>query len=258
MTAENTPSVHNAVPSDPARAGRRLLRTAVKGTLATLDHETGHPYASLVLVATEPDGTPVLLLSALARHTKNLNKDPRTSLLLDGTGSRQEPLTGDRLTLIGELRPSSSPTARRRFVARHPSASDYAGFGDFSIYALGVSSGHFIGGFGRIHTIEASALLTDTADAQALIDAEPDIVAHMNADHADAVMLYATVLAESAAGDPATTWRMSGIDPEGVDLLQCTSAVRVEFPNCIRSPGEARQMLVELAKRARARRQGDA
>ena len=139
------------------------MRTAVKGALGTIDHETGHPYASLVLVATEPDGTPVLLLSTLARHTKNLGKDPRASLLLDGTGDRGEPLTGDRLTLIGEVRPSSSPTARRRFIARHPSAGDYAGFGDFSVYTLEVAGGHFIGGFGRIFTIEAPALLTRNA-----------------------------------------------------------------------------------------------
>ena len=115
------------------------MRTAVKGALGTIDHETGHPYASLVLVATEPDGTPVLLLSTLARHTKNLGKDPRASLLLDGTGDLGEPLTGDRLTLIGEVRPSSSPTALRRFIARHPSAGDYAGFGDFSVYTLEVA-----------------------------------------------------------------------------------------------------------------------
>jgi putative heme iron utilization protein len=241
--------------TEQALAGRRLMRTAVKGTLATLDHETGHPYASLVLVATEPDGSSVLLLSTLARHTRNLNKDPRASLLLDGTGERKEPLTGDRLTLIGEARPSSSASARRRFIARHPSAGDYAGFGDFSIYTLGLSSGHFIGGFGRIYSVEASALLTSTEGAQTLITAEPDIIAHMNTDHADAVALYATELAGCPAGDPATPWRMSGIDPDGADLLQCTRAARIEFPDRILSPAQARQTLVGLVQQARSRRQ---
>jgi putative heme iron utilization protein len=151
MTVEKAPSAHNPKGTGPkgtgpkateqAQAGRRLMRTAVKGALGTIDHETGHPYASLVLVATEPDGTPVLLLSTLARHTKNLGKDPRASLLLDGTGDRGELLTGDRLTLIGEARPGSSPTALRRFISRHPSAGDYAGFGDFSVYTLRVSGG---------------------------------------------------------------------------------------------------------------------
>jgi putative heme iron utilization protein len=258
MTVEKAPSVHNPRTTEQAQAGRHLMRTAVKGALGTIDHESGHPYASLVLVAAEPDGTPVLLLSTLARHTKNLGKDPRASLLLDGTGDRAEPLTGDRLTLIGEVRPSSSPTALRRFIARHPSAGDYAGFGDFSVYTLEVSGGHFIGGFGRIFTIEAPALLTETQGAQSLIDAEPDIVAHMNVDHSDAVALYATVLAGHAAGDPATPWRMSGIDPDGADLLQCTNAARIEFPNRIGSPAEARRTLVELVQQSRARQQARA
>ena len=255
MTVEKAPSDRIPVRTEQAQAGRRLMRTAIKGALGTIDHETGHPYASLVLVATEPDGTPVLLLSTLARHTKNLGKDPRASLLLDGTGDRGEPLTGDRLTLMGEVRPSTSPTALRRFIARHPSAGDYAGFGDFSVYTLEVAGGHFIGGFGRIFAIEAPALLTQTQDAQSLIDAEPDIVAHMNADHRDAVALYATELAGCAADDPATPWRMSGIDPDGADLLQCTNAARVEFPNRIASPGEARRTLVELVQQARTRQQ---
>jgi heme iron utilization protein len=258
MTVEKAPSDRIPVRTEQAKAGRRLMRTAVKGALGTIDHDTGHPYASLVLVATEPDGTPVLLLSTLARHTKNLGKDPRASLLLDGTGDRAEPLTGDRLTLIGEVGPSSSPIARRRFIARHPSADDYAGFGDFSVYTLRVSGGHFIGGFGRIFAIEAPALLTDTQGAQTLIDAEPDIVVHMNTDHADAVALYAMELAGCAAGDPATPWRMSGIDPDGADLLQCTNAARIEFPNRIGSPGEARQRLVELVQQARAKQRARA
>ena len=213
------------------------MRTAVKGSLGTLDHESGHPYASLVLVATEPDGTPVLLLSTLARHTKNLGKDPRASLLLDGTGDLGEPLTGDRLTLIGEVRPSSSPTALRRFIARHPSADDYAGFGDFSVYTLEVAGGHFIGGFGRIcHDRGAGPAHANAGCPESLIDAEPDIIAHMNVDHSDAVALYATELAGCAAGDPATPWRMSGIDPDGADLLQCTNAARIEFPNPMARP----------------------
>ncbi len=91
-----------------------------------------------------------------------------------------------------------------------------------------------------------------------MIDAEPDIIAHMNADHSDAVALYATELAGCAAGDPATPWRMSGIDPDGADLLQCTNAARIEFPNRIGSPGEARQTLVELVQQARAKQQARA
>ena len=141
----------------PSRPRHRasLIRTALKASLATLDRATGHPYASLILVATEPDGAPVFLISRLALHTRNLEKDPRASLLIDGTGGLGDPLTGGRLTLMGEARPSASPTALRRFLARHPSAEGYAGFADFSIYALEVASGHYIGGFGRIVDLAA-------------------------------------------------------------------------------------------------------
>src|ERR1043166_6208788 len=165
MPVDESPPGQPAKPAEPAPAARRLIRTALKASLATLDRDTGHPYASLILVATEPDGTPVFLISRLALHTRNLEKDPRASLLIDGTGGLGDPLTGGRLTLMGEARPSDSPTARRRFLARHPSAEGYAGFADFSIYALVVASGHYIGGVGRNVRLAPGGLTTDTGRA---------------------------------------------------------------------------------------------
>jgi putative heme iron utilization protein len=251
MPVDESPSAGSAQPTDTARAARRLVRTALKGALATLDRETGHPYASLILVATDPGGAPLFLISRLALHTRNLEKDQRASVLVDGTGGLGDPLTGGRLTLTGWARPSASPAALRRFLARHPSAEGYAGFADFSTYRLEVSGGHYIGGFGRIVDLAPAALLTDVADAHALIEAEPGIVAHMNNDHADAVALYATALAGAEPGD----WRMSGIDPDGADLLHCTSAARIDFPSRVRTPGEARAMLVSQMQQARALQQ---
>jgi putative heme iron utilization protein len=248
--AEPRPSPR-AEPTDAAAAARRLVRTARKGSLATLDRDTGHPYASLVLVATEPDGAPTLLISALALHTKNLAKDQRASLLIDGTGGLDEPLTGGRVTLVGTVRRSDSASARARFLARHPSAAGYAGFPDFAFNALACERAHYVGGFGRIVDLAPASLLSETADAHALIEAEAGILAHMNADHADAVALYATVLGKGLAG----AWRMCGIDPDGADLLHCTSpdaAVRIDFPERVLTPGDARNMLVALVKQARA------
>jgi heme oxygenase (biliverdin-IX-beta and delta-forming) len=244
MSVDNAPSTP---PEEPAVSARRLVRTALKGSLATLDHETGHPYASLVLVATEPDGAPIFLISNLALHTRNLQRDPRASVLIDGTGDLGDPLSGGRVTLTGEARSTDSATALRRFLARHPSAEGYAGFTDFAVYQLRPSSGHYIGGFGRIVDIKAESLLTDLAGASALIEAEAGIVEHMNSDHADAVALYATELAGCAPG----AWRMSGIDPGGLDLLHRTMAARVDFPTRICGPGEARSALVGLASKAR-------
>jgi len=254
MPVDNTPSAKPSEADTTAQVARRLVRTAFKGALATLDRETGHPYASLILVATEPDGAPVFLISRLALHTRNLQKDPRASVLIDGTGGLGDPLTGGRLTLRGEARPSTSSTALRRFLARHPSAEGYAGFADFSAYVMDVSGGHYIGGFGRIVDLSPAALLTGTDDARPLIEAEPDIIAHMNADHADAVALYATVLAGAEAGE----WRMSGIDPDGADLLHRTSPARLEFPIRVCTPAEARAMLASQVQQARARQQSAA
>lgn len=248
MSADRSASARASATDEPAQASRRLMRTALKGALATLDRETGHPYASLILLATEPSGAPVFLISRLALHTRNLEQDPRASILIDGTGDLGDPLTGGRLTVSGVARPSTSSTALRRFLARHPSAEGYAQFADFSVYELEVARGHYIGGFGKIVDLAPAALLTNVADSSAVIEAEPDIVAHMNADHADAVALYATKL----AGRPAGTWRMSGVDPEGFDLLHCTSAVRIDFHERVRTPGEARKALVSLVQQARA------
>src|SRR5712671_1128364 len=128
MAADPSAPARATAADEPARASRRLVRTALKGALATLDRETGHPYASLILLATEPSGAPTFLISRLALHTRNLEKDPRASILIDGTGDLGDPLTGGRLTLTGAARPSNSPTALRRFLARHPSAEGYARF----------------------------------------------------------------------------------------------------------------------------------
>jgi heme iron utilization protein len=224
------------------------MRLARKGTLATLDHRhPGHPYASLVLIATEPDGTPVTLISGLALHTRNLAQDARASLLIEDAGNVGDPLSGGRLTLRGHLRPSVSGTALRRFLARHPSAEAYAALPDFQAFHFEIAGGHYIGGFARIVDLAAAALVTDIAEAAELIAAERDIVAHMNADHADAVALYATEIAKCPPGE----WRMSGIDPDGVDLLHRSNSARVEFAAPVRNPNEARLALVALARQAR-------
>ena len=251
MSVDNSRPPPAAGGEAPGPAVRRLVRTALKGALATLDADRGDPYASLVLVATEPDGTPIMLLSRLARHTRNLERDARASLLIDGTGGLGDPMTGGRLTLIGRAERSASATALRRFLARHPAAEAYAAFPDFSVFALEVASAHYIGGFGRIVDLEAAALATGLAGAAQLVEAEPGIVEHMNTDHADAVALYASELAGCAPGQ----WRMTGIDPDGIDLLHCTMAARIELPSRVRTPGEARKALVDLAGRARAVRQ---
>jgi putative heme iron utilization protein len=145
--------------SSPAAAARRLMRAQGRAVLATAMAEGGHPYASLVLVAPDGDGSPLLLISRLAQHTRNLAADPRASLFFDGTVGLAQPLEGERLTLLGLAAESADPGHRRRYLERHPEAAFYAGFKDFGVWRLAVERGHLVAGFGRIHWIEAAALL---------------------------------------------------------------------------------------------------
>lgn len=230
--------------AEPARIARRLLRSEQRGSLAT--SMLGAPYASLVLITADLDAGPVLLLSDLAQHSRNIAFDPRVSLLFDGTAGYQDPLTGPRLTIIGQAGAVEDPRLLARFTAHHPASAGYSGFADFRLYRVAVAGGHLVAGFGRIHRLDSRDLLL-AADAAALAAAEPEILKHMNEDHADAIGAYARrLLARSGTG-----WQMTGIDPEGADLRRDGETARLDFPSLVLSPEAARSVLVELATRAR-------
>lgn len=234
----------------PDRVVRRLLRSALKGALATLDRSSGHPYASLVTVATDAAGEPLLLISRLALHTRNLEQDARASLLVDASGEDGDPLAGGRVSVVGRaerIEPGADAAERRRFLARHPAAEGYAGFADFSFWRLVVERAHYVGGFGRIVPLAREDVVLDLAGRDRLLAAEDEILAHMNADHADALALYATRLLGAAPGD----WRMTGIDPEGLDLVAGGRSLRLDFDAPIAAPAEARIALAALARAAR-------
>ena len=135
---------------------------------------------------------------------------------------------------------------KRRFLARHPEASFYADFPDFAFWRLAVEGAHYIGGFGRIFDLSPGDLL-QTEGAKRLVGAEADIVEHMNSHHADAVELYAR-----AVGASPGRWRMTGIDPEGCDIVLDGAARRIRFAVPVRTPAEARKELVGLAAGARS------
>jgi len=239
--------VDESTPFSPLPAARRVLRLAATGGLATLD-AGGAPFGSLVTTATTAPGEPILLLSRLAVHTKNLERDRRASLLLvEPGGEAGDPLAGARLSVSGAVAEDGDPAVRRRFLARHQEASAYADFGDFAFYRLRVREAHLVAGFGRIVTLTAAELLADCTDAAGLLDAEESAVAHMNADHADALALYATRLCGMADG----AWTATGLDPHGLDLRAGTGRARLEFPKEVRTPGELRATLIELTKEAR-------
>lgn len=234
----------------PAETVRGLLRGVDRATLATLQHPdsdgpAGWPYASLVMMAVDHDAAPVLLISTLAEHTRNLMTDPRASLLLDGTSGLDEPLTGARATVMGRLARSDETRHRARYLARHPSAAMYAGFGDFSVWRMQVERAHLVAGFGRIHWLDGAEVLGRSG--LALETREADVVDHMNADHGDAIALYARVL----LGLDGEGWTMTGVDADGADLRLGGRIARLPFDKPVDDAESARVELVRLVKRAR-------
>jgi heme iron utilization protein len=217
---------------NPRRAAKQLLREGRSGALATLMPGSGDPYCSLVNVATAADGAPLLLISTLAVHTKNILADARVSLMLDER-KEGDPLEGARVMLMGRAAAADDPAVRRRYLARHPEAEIFASFGDFAFYKIELSGAHLVAGFGRIVDLNPADVLTDVSNASELVAAEPDILAHMNTDHADTCRLYATRLLGAADGD----WRCAGCDPEGIELQCGRRALRLFFPQRIISPG---------------------
>jgi heme oxygenase (biliverdin-IX-beta and delta-forming) len=248
-TPENATAPPDFVPLDVAKSLLRVTRT---GTLATLDRNSGYPFASLVNVATDADGSPLILVSKLSTHTANLEVDGRTSLLLAEFG-KGDALAHPRLTVLGSMTQVARDGAddarvRRRFLACHPKSELYAGFGDFAFWRMAVVSAHLNGGFARAADLTAADVLTNIADAGALVEAEADAITHMNADHAEACRLYATKL----LGAPDGRWICVGIDPDGLDLQQGQTALRLAFPQRVTGPGPLRAVLKQLAEQARA------
>jgi len=232
---------------EPKSAAKKLLREGRSAALASLMPQSGDPYCSLVNVATAADGAPLLLISRLAVHTKNLIADPRASLMIDERKAG-DPLQDARVMLMGTATPTDDPDVRRRYLERQPEAEMFVGFADFAFYRMALTSAHLVAGFGRIVDLKPSDVLTPIDDAAELTAAEPDILAHMNADHADTCRLYATRLLGAADG----AWRCVGCDPEGLELQLDRTALRLPFPQRIRTPGVLRQMLKQLADQARA------
>lgn len=234
-------------PAEGIALSKRILRIVRAGALATLDRGTGAPFASLVSVATDLDGSPLLLMSRLAAHTLNLEADPRASLLL-AQGGKGDPLAHPRLTVIGEVRRSAEPRIRARFLARHPKAGLYADFPDFSFWRLEMTAGHLNGGFARAMTLTGDDLRTSLDGAEAIAEIEAGAVEHMNEDHREALALYAGKLAGAPAGD----WRTTGIDPEGIDLAAGDLTARATFPERVTDAGGLRRILKRMADEARA------
>jgi len=237
---------------DAAATARRVLRSVPMAALATLARDRGGwPYASLVACAVGQDGTPVLLLSELSDHTRNLHVDARASLLFDNTAGIAERMAGERLTLMGRLAPvgeEDRPALRARYLARHPGASRYEGFGDFAYWTMRVDEAHLIGGFARARWLAGDDVVGAPMASAALAEAEAGILEHMNTDHGDAIDVYANHL----AGRGGQGWRLTGVDRDGIDLRRGGETARITFDAPVDDPTAAREALIALVTRARA------
>lgn len=236
----------------PARAlATDLLRNTPTGALGSLDPSDGTPLTSLCTIATDVNGCPIILISTLSAHTQALSADQRCSVLLSRPGAG-DPLAHPRITVVcrAEFLAHESDDAQRaarRFLSRHEKARLYASFGDFQFVRLNVQRASLNGGFGKAYELNHTDLLCAQPLCDEFAQAEPDVLEHMNNDHADAIKNYATGL----AGQESGAWRMTGIDPTGVDLGYGQLTSRVAFDSPLTSVDAIRPALVALAKRAK-------
>lgn len=154
-----------------------------------------------------------------------------------GEAPAANPQTAPRLTVTGEAVPITDPALHGRWVARHPYAAFYAGLGDFRLFRLRPESGQFIGGFASAHRLRQAELTPDPAAVRAVAAAETAIIAHINAEHPDAL--------ERLAGSPG--WRMSAVDVDGCDLLRQETVRRLAWSGPVSDPGAVRAELARLA-----------
>ncbi len=239
---------------------RRLMRSERTAMMATrglppqfsdrYDGESDDwPYASLVEVACDHDGCPILLLSELAVHTSNISRDARISLLFNSTRDTVSPLTQTRLTVSGIASKTDEPRHRSRFLARHPEASDYAGFTDFNFWHVAPMGVHVIIGFGRIFSIPDKKFLIEPILAAQFSEISDGIIKHMNGEHGDAVDL----IANNLLGCSGTGWQVSCCDPEGMDLRRKDEIARLEFGLSVFDSDAVRAVLIKMTQLARSK-----
>lgn len=238
--------------ADAIRLAKTMIRGARFGALAAIEPATGAPLASRVGVATDSDGAPLILVSMLSAHTGAILADPRCSLLV-GEPGKGDPLAHPRTTLVCRalrLERGSAEHARaeRRYLNRNPKARLYAGLGDFSIFRLEPERASLNGGFGKAYLLDRADLISSGPVVEELAAGEQSALDHMNADHLDAIAVYARHFAK-VEGDG---WVATGFDAEGMDLASGDAVCRVFFPKPLKAAHELRPTLVDMAKAGRA------
>ena len=254
MTSDKKKVVLRQTDAEGIDLAKRLLRQSTYASLATLERDSGHPLASRVTVATNIDGTPIILISELSSHTPALKNDPRCSLLVGEMGSG-DPLADPRITLICSAKhldrqSEEGQRAKKRFLRRHNTAAIYADFGDFHFFKLEVERANLNGGFAKAYALKADDfVLNDDALCAAFADVEEGVIEHMNEDHQKAIAHYAkTEAPDLVASNTEAVWLITGIDPDGIDLKANDIALRIPFADAPIKADDIRAVLVNMAK----------
>jgi len=235
----------------PAEEARTLLAATNVATLATLSDDGG-PWGSMVTYAALPGGAPVLCVSQLAEHGRNLARDPRASLVVVDPAPVTDPLAAGRVTLAGTaVRPEGEDhaAARAAYLDAVASGKYYIDYTDFSLYVLRVERVRWVGGYGRMSSADGAGYASAQADP---VGNAAGAVAHLNDDHADALL----AMAQGLGGYPdATSARCAAADRYGLDLVletpRGTAPARVGFAAPVTEPAGLRGATVELTRRAR-------
>ena len=240
------PPTEPQAPDASVEIVRRLIRCAGRGVLSTrLAEGDGWPYGSLVLIGVDHDLSPILLLSDLAEHTRNIAADPRASLLIDGTVGHDDPLSAPRVALMGRVARIEDRSATARYIAHHPAATLYVGFADFHFFRLTIERAHLVAGFGRIRWLEADGIRPPLPAE--LIRDERKLIDGLNQDAGLVRRLALKAGAETDAG-----WKIAGVDRDGLDLCQRGKLLRIWFDRPASTTDEALAAL-DLALRPAAR-----
>jgi heme iron utilization protein len=234
-----------------AERARTLVSVARIGSLSTHSRKfAGFPFGSMMPYAADDLGRPIFFISTMAMHTQNLHQDARASLLITQPDSSGDPLGAARVTLLGASAEVPAEEVRDLYLSRYENAKYWQEYTDFAYHRLEVSSVYFIGGFGVMGWVPAEEYTSARPDP--LAETSPEIIRHMNADHAEALLL----IARRFAGEAATEASMTAVDRLGFHLRLKTGdrvhGRRVAFLREAGNQDEARAVLVEMVREARS------
>lgn len=226
---KDQPSPIRETDDEARKLARVLLRSARYAAIAVLDPENGFPLASRVLLATDIDGTPVILVSGLSAHTKALARDPRASLLT-GEPGKGDPLAYGRLTtqclaVSVERGSAVHERIRTRFLNRHAKAKLYIDFPDFLFFRLKPVQASLNGGFGRAYLLDGDDLIIQSPANEEVAAKADETVQDLVERHPDIAETLATRLNAPESG----SWRICGIDPAGFEMISGDFLLRYEF-----------------------------